>query len=197
MPGLKWIVAIVFSKSSGNLVYRRTDRRTDKHRGESSIPPLHLRWSRGINIQLDASQEFSRCLRTTALGLPENFQMIGAFSHSMTQFRKVQTLRELFVLTNTNLIHKTGGGVSPKRKQKHWLKVGSISIGRPSFPSISILGYAIWLTYLSNSRFNMADEYGLTLNWSQEICSQLKRPARVLHQDKKAILYIADRNPNT
>ena len=26
----------------------RTDRRTDKHQGESSIPPFHLRWSGGI-----------------------------------------------------------------------------------------------------------------------------------------------------
>ena len=50
---MKWIEPIVFSKSSGNLVYRRTDgrtdRRTDRHRGESSIPPFHLQWSGGIN----------------------------------------------------------------------------------------------------------------------------------------------------
>ena len=51
MLGMKWIESIVFSKSSGNLVvYRRTDRRTDRYRGESSIPPFHLRWS-GVIIR--------------------------------------------------------------------------------------------------------------------------------------------------
>ena len=30
----------------------RTDRRTDRHQGESSIPPFHLRWSGGITIRI-------------------------------------------------------------------------------------------------------------------------------------------------
>ena len=45
---MKWIEPIVSSKSSRNLVYRRTDGQTDRHQGESSIPPFHLWWSGGI-----------------------------------------------------------------------------------------------------------------------------------------------------
>ena len=56
MPSMKCIEPIVFSKSSRNLVYRqmdrRTDQRTDRHLGESSIPPFHLQWSGGIIISI-------------------------------------------------------------------------------------------------------------------------------------------------
>ena len=39
MPGMKWIEPIVFSKSSGNLVYRRTDGRTSGWIQYTPIPP--------------------------------------------------------------------------------------------------------------------------------------------------------------
>ena len=50
---------------------KRTDRRTDRHRGESSMPPFHLRWSGGYNdfhthsnLDFDLKLLLSECLKT-------------------------------------------------------------------------------------------------------------------------------------
>ena len=81
MPGMKWIEPIVFSKSSRNLFYRRTDGRTDGRTdiGVNPVYPIPPSVERGYN-----NVTKDRCsiqMDTTVMLGPLKFKLRATIDH--------------------------------------------------------------------------------------------------------------------